>query len=352
MTPSYNKVHNRFKLNGIHFSFEDLKEVAYSFIKEGELFEQEIGAFLSDWIDHNDFILVKTSGSTGEPKTITLQKQAMVNSAIATGDFFKLVPGDSALLCLPATYIAGKMMLVRAIVLGLEIESVQPTTNPVFNTEKQYDFCAMIPAQAEKAMQKLNNIKTLIVGGAQVSSRLKEQFQKVTTNVYETYGMTETITHIAVKQINGKVTSYFTTLPNIVISQNTKECLVIDAPQLTVDQIITNDVVKLHSKTTFEWLGRVDNVINSGGVKLFPEQIEAKLQSKMGSRFFISSEADPTFGEVVIMIIEADTDTLNPNVFSDLNAIETPKQVYAISAFAETTSGKVNRTETLKSLKK
>ena len=347
MTPTFNKVHNRFKLNGNSFSFEDLKEVAYSFIKEGKLFEMEIGEFLSDWLDDNDFILVKTSGSTGQPKTITLSKQAMVHSAIATGDFFKLQPGNTALLCLPATYIAGKMMLIRAMILGLEIDCVQPTTNPEFNTKKQYDFCAMIPAQAEKSIQKLSNIKTLIVGGAQVSSKLKIKLQGLKTKVFETYGMTETITHIAVKQINGKATNYFKILPNITISQNDKECLVIDAPLLNTAQIVTNDVVKLHSKTTFEWLGRIDNVINSGGVKLFPEQIEAKLAPKIAQRFFITSEKDETFGEVIVLIIEAEDTALNTDVFSDLTAIQTPKKVYSIPAFAETTSGKINRGETV-----
>ncbi|MEL0643094.1 AMP-binding protein [Olleya sp. Ti.3.14] len=352
MIPNFNKVHSKFKLNGNYYSFEELKEVAYSFIKEGLPFEQEIGDFLSHWLDNNNFILVKTSGSTGQPKTIKLQKQAMVNSAIATGDFFNLQPGNSALLCLPATYIAGKMMLVRAIVLGLEIDSVQPTTSPIFDPEKHYDFVAMIPAQAEKTLHRLSNIKTLIIGGAPLSNPLRLKLETLKTNVFETYGMTETITHIALKQLKSDGSQYFNILPNITISQNEKACLVIDAPLLTKDQIVTNDVVKLHSKTTFEWLGRADHVINSGGVKLFPEQIEAKLQSKIKSRFFITSEDDKTFGSVVILIIEAENKSLDTHVFSSLTPIETPKSVYAIPAFAETSSGKVNRNETLKLLKK
>ncbi len=352
MTPTFDKVHNSFKLDGRHFSFEELKEVAYSFIKEGELFEQQIGHFLSDWLDGNDFIEVNTSGSTGTPKTIKLKKQAMVNSAIATGDFFNLRPGHTALLCLPATYIAGKMMLIRAMVLGLEIDSVQPTTTPAFDTKKHYDFCAMIPAQAEHTLSKLNNIKTLIIGGAPMSFNLKQKLQVLKTNVFETYGMTETITHIAVKQLKDQDNNYFKTLPNITISQNKKDCLVIEAPQLTPEKIVTNDVVKLHSKTTFEWLGRQDNVINSGGVKLFPEQIEAKLQSKIDVRFFITSEADTTFGDVAILVLEADGNLLDKAVFAGLTSIEIPKKIYAISAFAETTSGKINRLKTLEQLKK
>ncbi|MGB6269336.1 MAG: O-succinylbenzoic acid--CoA ligase, partial [Olleya sp.] len=249
-------------------------------------------------------------------------------------------------------YIAGKMMLVRAIVLGLELDIVEPTTNPIFDYQKHYDFCAMIPVQVEKTLHRIHNIKTLIVGGATVSFSLKEKLQDLKIKVFETYGMTETITHIAVKQINGKTQDYFKTLPNVTISQNKKDCLVIDAPQLTSSKIETNDVVKLHSKTTFEWLGRSDNVINSGGVKLFPEQIEAKLQSKINTRFFITSEKDKTFGEIAILVLEAENNALNTDVFSNLTSIETPKKVYAIPSFIETASGKINRSKTMQLFKK
>ena len=133
MTPKYNKVHNRFKLNGLHYNHEDLKEVAYSLIKEGEAYEKVTGNFLIDWLNDHDYLFVNTSGATGEPKRIRLKKQAMVNSAIATGDYFGLEPGDSALDCLPSHYIAGKMMLVRAMILGLEIDHVEPSAHPLFD---------------------------------------------------------------------------------------------------------------------------------------------------------------------------------------------------------------------------
>ncbi|WP_397362886.1 AMP-binding protein [Olleya sp. R77988] len=364
MKPIYKHIHNSFKLNDKHYNFSQLNEVAQNFINEDELFKQEIGVFLTQWLDDKDYIEVKTSGSTGTPKPIILKKQAMVNSAIATGDFFKLQPGNTALLCLPATYIAGKMMLVRAMVLGLELDYLQPTINPIFDTEKQYNFCAMIPAQVQNTINSLENIKTLIVGGAQVSTKLKQQFSGLKTKIFETYGMTETITHIAVKSVNNTLfqeenrhaelveASIFKILPNITISQDERQCLVIDAPQLTSQQIVTNDVVKLHSKNAFEWLGRIDNVINSGGVKLFPEQIEAKLQSKIETRFFIASESNITFGEVAILIIEAKNNKLDLDVFSSLNSIETPKKIYSIPTFVETPSGKINRLKTLQLFKK
>ena len=363
MIPTYKNIHNYFRLNGSYFDFEALKEVAYSLIKEGLDFEKQLGNFLMDWLDDNDYILAKTSGSTGQPKSIKLSKQAMVNSAIATGDFFSLTPGNTALMCLPATYIAGKMMLIRALILGLEIDCVQPTTHPIFNTETVYDFSAMIPIQVENTLHQINNIKTLIVGGASVSNTLKEKVQHLKTHVFETYGMTETITHIAVKKLNNFQTevnsqskrvkdSYFKTLPNITISQNPDQCLVIDAPQLAKDRIVTNDVVKLHSETTFEWLGRKDNVINSGGVKLFPEQIEAKLQAQIPSRFFISKENNDRFGEQVILVVEDVSFNLKPSDLKGLSKIETPKSIYTLEAFAETSTGKINRLKTLQLLQK
>ncbi|WP_452231256.1 AMP-binding protein [Lacinutrix sp. MEBiC02404] len=359
MIPEYNKIHNRFKLNESSFLYEELKEVAYSHVKEGLPFEKNIGDFLIDWLDDKDYVLVQTSGSTGKPKTIKLQKQAMVHSAIATGDFFKLEPGDKALHCLPSNYIAGKMMLVRAMILGLELDLAEPTSQPLFDYEKHYEFCAMVPLQLQKTLSYCNNIKTIIVGGASVSNGLKHAIQDIKTNVFETYGMTETITHIAVKKINNfeDVTSsadestYFHILPNITITQDDRNCLVIEAPKLSETKIVTNDVVKLHTQTTFEWLGRFDNVINSGGVKLFPEQIEAKLSYKMNNRFFITKEKDEILGESVVLVIESENKTIEASFFSELEKFEVPKKIYCIEKFIESDTGKILRQETLKTLK-
>ncbi|MBQ0787523.1 MAG: AMP-binding protein [Oceanihabitans sp.] len=362
MIPAYNKIHNRFKLNDSSFLYEDLKEVAYSHVKEGLPYEKNIGDFLIDWLDDKEYVLVQTSGSTGKPKIIKLQKQAMVYSAIATGDFFKLEPGDKALHCLPSNYIAGKMMLVRAMILGLELDLAEPTSQPLFDYEKHYDFCAMIPLQLQKTMSYCNNIKTIIVGGASVSSSLKAAIQGIETNVFETYGMTETITHIAVKKINNfnienechaelVEASHFKTLPNIIITKDKRNCLVIEAPKLSEDKIVTNDVVKLHSETSFEWLGRYDHVVNSGGVKLFPEQIEAKLESVISTRFFITKEEDETLGECIILIVESKSNTIETSVFEGLEKFEIPKKIYSVEKFIESDTGKILRQETVKKIK-
>ncbi len=356
MIPSYNKVHLKFKLNSFHFNFEDLKEVAYCFVKEGLPFEQSIGEFLLDWLDDKDFVTVSTSGSTGKPKIIKIKKQAMVNSALATGDFFNLKPGDTALCCLPSDYVAGKMMLVRAIILGLDLDLTQPTSQPIFDYEKQYDFSAMVPMQLEKVYSYCNNIKTIIVGGASISKDLVNAVNKVKSNIYETYGMTETVTHIAAKQLNNfrhaeiVSASHFKILPNINISQDDRGCLIIDAPNISKEKLVTNDIVELYSETEFEWLGRYDNVINSGGIKLFPEQIEEKLQSKIPQRFFIASEEHPVLGEQLILVLEGESNAVNTSVFNDLNKYETPKTVYSVKRFVETASGKIQRKKTFELL--
>jgi len=345
----YSEIHNNFKINNSSYLFEELKEVAYSHIKEGLAFERIIGDFLVDWLNDKDFIIAQTSGSTGVPKQIKLYKQAMVNSAIATGNYFKLKPRDKALHCLPTQFIAGKMMLVRAMVLGLEIDIVEPTSQPVFDYKKHYDFCAMVPLQAEKSIDKLKNIKTLIIGGAAVTKSLKEKLQSVTTKVYETYGMTETSTHIAVRKLNSDVISslveksHFTILPNITISKDDRDCLVIEAPKLFEGKLITNDLVRIESPKSFQLLGRQDSVINSGGIKLIPEQIEKKLAPFIQNRFIITSEADKHLGKKVILIIEANSNMLETSIFNVLDKYEKPKKVYAVKKFIETASGKVQR---------
>ncbi|SHI50435.1 AMP-binding protein [Algibacter luteus] len=353
MTPNYTNVHLRFMLDNVSYNHEDLMEVAYSYVKEGMPYQQELGNFLLDWLDNKDYVIVKTSGSTGRPKKLKIKKQAMVNSALATGDFFDLKPGSKVLHCLPSNFIAGKMMIVRAIILGLELDMVEPAALPLIDYEKDYKFCAFTPMQLKNFAKYFKNIKTVIVGGGRVSKAIVELIKDKKPHVYETYGMTETVSHVAVKKLNnfdGEEEKYFTTLPEITVSQDERGCLVIDAPKLSDQKIVTNDIVNLISKTSFEWLGRYDNVVNSGGIKLFPEQIESKLQDKIPEEFFITSVPDDTLGEKLVLIVESDKNTLDANVFEGLDKYEKPKAVYNLSKFKETTSGKIHRKKTLEML--
>ncbi len=348
-------LHPDFKLNGFSHSRKSLKRAADDFVNEGEPHERAIGGFLLKWLNDSAVLLVQTSGSTGMPKEIELQKQHMVNSARATGTFFDLHPSDSALLCLPAGYIAGKMMLVRAMILGLHLDYVRPDSDPMNGLEKTYDFAAMVPLQVEKSLDRLDAIKTLIIGGAKVSYALQQKLQTVECKVFETYGMTETVTHVALRKMNSNVgtaddPSLFKALPNITLSKDNRDCLVINAPAITNKPVCTNDIVNLRSETEFELLGRFDNVINSGGVKLHPEQIEEKLAAVLSERFFVTALPDELLGQKLVLVLEG---TVDKNRFLDLDDIsnlldryEMPKEVFVLPEFVRTNNGKLNRTAT------
>ena len=343
---TYKNVHNQFKLNGFQLDKEDLCRVAYSFIKEGEDFEKPVGDFLLDWFDSKSYIEMQTSGSTGTPKQIRVYKQAMVNSALATGDFFGLHAGNKALQCLPVKYVAGKMMLIRSIILGLDLDYVVPSSHPIEGLEEKYDFVAMVPLQAQNSLKELRNVKKLIVGGARINSSLEKELMKLPTQVFETYGMTETITHIAAKRVGDKL---FTVLPDVTISYDDRNCLVIHAPKIIAEEtVVTNDLVELVNENQFKFLGRIDNVINSGGIKILPEQVEQKLDGKLDRRFFITSKEDLELGEKVVLVIEGESFDVDPKVFDCLDKYEHPKELIFVSKFIETENGKVIRNASLK----
>lgn len=347
------KIHPQFKLNGHTFSNEELKEVSYSLIKEGEDFEKEIGDFILDWLSDDSELTIRTSGSTGVPKRVGLRKIHMVNSAKVTGDYFGLEAGDRVLLCLSTGYIAGQMMLVRAMVLGLKLDFVAPTSRPLDGVTKSYKFCAMVPLQLESSLDKLDRIHTLIVGGAPVSQQLRQAIRDRKTRVFETYGMTETITHVAVRPLSqydrGSHHDAFEILEDITISQDDRKCLVINAPNISDNPVVTNDIVELISDKEFRWLGRFDNVINSGGVKLIPEKIENKLAVIITSNYFISALPDERLGQKLILIVEGEIINNLQDMISklDLDKFEMPKEIYYIPQFKYTVNGKIIRDKTL-----
>lgn len=346
-TPTYHNVHNKFRLNGFEFKKDDLCRVAYSFIKEGEDFEKSVGDFILNWFDEKSYIEITTSGTTGEPKTIQVEKQAMVNSALATGDFFDLQSGDKVLHCLPTKYVAGKMMFVRAFILGLEMDFVAPSLKPLDAVEGNYDFCAMVPMQVKYSIDQLHRVKKIITGGVKVHKTLEDLIKNsgITTEIYETYGMSETITHVAAKKIGEEA---FTLLPNIKITQDDRDCLVIDAPSISSEKIITNDIVKIVGENKFIWLGRFDNIINSGGIKMIPELIEEKLASKINRRYIIAGLPDSLLGDRVVLAIEGEPFDLDKEeIFKGLEKYEKPKEIFFIRHFAETPTGKIIRSESL-----
>ena len=347
------QLHPDFKLNGKSFSEDALLSFAKLEQASDVDYRVAVGDFIVDWLSETDSVKVFTSGSTGNPKPIVLQKENMINSALATGEFFNLKPGHSALLCLSAAYIAGKMMLVRAMVLGLNLVIVSPSNNPLKNVAVNFDFVAMVPLQVTGSIFFLNKVKTLIIGGAPVSEKLKEQLLVLNTNCFETYGMTETITHIAAKNL--KDSNFFKVLPEVEIEKDHRGCLVIKAPKVSNDVIRTNDLVELKGSHMFKWLGRWDNVINSGGIKLIPEVIEDKLKALIPNRFFLFGVKDELLGQKLCLLIEQES-VENKNILdsikqhSNLSRFEMPKSVYTLAKFEETETGKVKRQATIDKL--
>lgn len=331
-------------------SFNEVSELL-----EFSAFSNPLSQFLHDWFSKDNDVVVHTSGSTGAPKAIRLRKDFMENSAIATGHFFELESKTKALCCLPIDFIAGKMMVVRALVLGWHLDVVEPGSNPLENLSKTYDFSAMVPLQAMNSISKLNQIDKLIVGGGEVSQLLEEKLQTVVTKAFATYGMTETITHVAVKPLNQQSTvkSGFKAISNVSFSIDERNCLLIKAPKVSSELIRTNDVVEWISDTEFQWLGRFDNVINSGGIKLQPELIEKKLAKVISQRFFVAGIPDETLGEKLILIVEENRNAILSTVKKSLknqtvlSKYEIPKQIFFVEEFIETKTGKIHRTETL-----
>jgi O-succinylbenzoic acid--CoA ligase len=352
------KFHKNFQLNGCSFASVD-EILAFS-----KGFSDEMYQFLKSWFSSDLNITVQTSGSTGTPKSILLKKEFVVNSAIATGLYFDLPENTTALLCLPNQYIAGKLMLIRAITLGWHLDVIEPNSHPLENEVQQYDFAAMVPLQLENSIAKISSIKKIIVGGGVVSKELETKLQNISTEVFATYGMTETITHIAVKRLNqysssqGSVSeqSFYQTLPNVTIYKDERNCLVIKAPKVSDEIIFTNDVVQLVSDTHFDWIGRFDNVINSGGIKLHPEKIEEKLSEIITNRFFVAGMPDEKLGNKLVLIIELES--LKVAEFQlfikeeilklkTLSKYEIPKEVYFLCNFVLTSTKKIQRKKTL-----
>jgi O-succinylbenzoic acid--CoA ligase len=262
------------------------------------------------------------------------------------------------------------MMLVRALTLGWHIDVVGVSSNPLRENSKGYDFAAMVPLQVENSIDKLHQIKKLIIGGGAVSNSLHIKLQSIATQAFATYGMTETITHIAVKKLNNfqslheNVTKEFTgnqkltlsksarnsafyqTLPNTTIYKDERNCLVIKNEKISNNVVFTNDVVELISDTQFDWLGRFDNVINSGGIKLHPEKIEEKLGNSIQQRFFVAGIADEKLGEKLVLIVEGVARTLILEK-ANLSKFEVPKEIYFINDFIETETKKIQRKKTL-----
>ena len=340
---------NRFQslvIDGVSYSREELlHDVAPSLIQSEEAWRHSIGEFIAQWLDETESIVVKTSGSTGEPKLISVSKQAMVLSAQKTIHFFSLEPRTRALLCLPASYIAGRMMLVRAFVGQWDLHFVQPNDLPeALGDDSVYDMAALVPLQLEQLLAtgfNFSRIKTIIVGGAPCSNALRGSLAG--SNIWETYGMTETVSHIALRKMGE---AWFYPLQDVFLSVDARGCLCIDAPGITDSPLTTNDVVDLQPDGRFRFLGRADHVINSGGIKHFPEELEKKLAVCLEVPFVILGLPDALLGEKIVLVVEADVVDeagILEKLKTLLDKYEIPKAVMALNPFPHTGNGKIDR---------
>jgi len=320
-----------------------------------EEWEKDILIFSLEWMNEEKIeFSIQTSGSTGESKAIQLSRNQMLQSALATGEYLNLKLGDKALLALPAQFIAGKMMIVRALVLGLDLYYLPPKINVLEISDQEYAFTALIPPQIQYAIDhqldlQIEKIGKVIIGGAALSRAYQEKIKELSSEFYATYGMTETITHIAMKRLNGpRVEEYFQCLPGISVDKDENDCLRIFSERLPSEITHTNDRVKLISDQSFEVLGRVDFVINSGGLKIQPEEIEEKLRSLLNYEFMIGYRDDLMLGQKLVLIIEAqeaqvDQLYLLQNMKQLLAKNKMPKEIVFVPKLIRTQNHKLDR---------
>lgn len=335
------------------------------------------------WLSGEDQFVVRTSGSTGQPKDIILKRQQMILSARMTADALKLKAGDRALVCLSPTHIAGLMMLVRGLVLGFDLTVVEPSRDP-FETfhlpenarnREPFDFAAFVPLQlqnvlsgGEKTLAFLNKMKAALVGGAPVAFALQKRVQNIKAPIYQTFGMTETLTHIALRRLNGPHPSEaYQALPGVELGKDARGCLTIKSGLTDGHILVTNDLVELKSKNCFVWLGRSDNVINTGGIKVQAERVERAVEEALfeldpdiltNRAFFVGAVPDEYFGEKIAVMFEGGKfpngfeKALFESLSNKLQGYEVPKAIYVVKSFVRTPNGKIDRKSSLKEMVK
>jgi len=357
---------NAFKkltLNGQTYLQDELFHLTEQKMKHADSDEEEftLYSFIHQWVSPGDTLEVKTSGSTGGvPKVKVFQKKQFIESAKLTCEYFDLKKGMNFLHCLSAEYIAGKMMVVRAFVSGANLVTVSPSGNPLLNLEERIDFAALVPLQVQNAISDpqtnkiFSSIHNVIIGGASVPVKLQHTLASYSNKIYATFAMTETLSHIALRKLSGiGRKDLYELLPGIDVTEDKRGCMVIHAKHLSKEPIVTNDIIVKADKKHFHWLGRYDNVINSGGIKIYPESVEEKIGHLFPSnRFFIASLPDETLGEKVVIVIENIAPDVVVKIKSEVEKVlgkyDLPKQYLTIPKFLETPNGKVQRNETLR----
>lgn len=306
--------------------------------------------FLAEWHNDSPKVLVHTSGSTGKPKPMWVEKRRMEASARITCQFLRLREGDIALLCLPLDYIAGKMMVVRALTCGLRLIAVEPSGNPLRTvTAAEVAFAAMVPMQVWNTLQvpeerqRLMDIKHLIIGGGAIDDALAAELRTFPNAVWSTYGMTETLSHIALRRLSGpEASDWYTPFEGVRLSLNEEQCLVIDAPAVHDGTLVTNDIAEISDKG-FRILGRKDNVICSGGLKIQTEEVERMLHAHLHEPYLITKRRDEKFGEAVVLLTEGETTEAEAVCRRVLPPYWQPRAIVRVAQIPMTENGKPAR---------
>jgi O-succinylbenzoic acid--CoA ligase len=308
--------------------------------------------FLDEWNNASDKVLVHTSGSTGKPKPMWVEKRRMEASARITCDFLGLKAGDTALLCMSLDYIAGKMVVVRSIVRNLKLINVKPSGHPLKSVDGEITFAAMVPMQVFNSLQvpeereKLRAIKHLIIGGGAIDDALAAELRTFPNAVWSTYGMTETLSHIALRCMNGdEASDWYTPFDTVSVSLNEDGCLVIDAPLVCETRLTTNDIAEIAGDgSRFRIIGRKDNVIDSGGIKIQIEEVERALKPYIHVPYAISRRADKKFGEIVVLLVKSpdvsEAETICKRV---LPKYWQPRLYVSVDEIPMTETGKIKR---------
>lgn len=310
--------------------------------------------FIREWNDGSERLLVHTSGSTGAPKPMWVEKSRMKASALTTCRFLGLNAGDTALLCMPLDYIAGKMMVVRAIVCGLRLIEVPPSGHPLAGLKSAPTFAAMVPMQVYNSLwvaeerRLLGSISHLIIGGGAIDNDMADELAGFGNAVWSTYGMTETLSHIALRRLSGpEASEWYTPFDGVSVSLTPDGCLAIDAPDVCATTITTNDIARLAPDgRRFRIIGRKDNVICSGGIKIQAEEVERMLAPHIGSPFIVTKRKDPKYGEAVVLLVQsADTAGAEAACRSALPKYWQPHHIISVCRIPTTATGKPARKE-------
>ena len=315
----------------------------------------KIHSFLRDWFSDNSQIKLQTSGTVAEKTYFLREKKYLSFSAEESLGILNIHNKAKTLLCLPAHYIAAQLMLVRALIGNLHLHCIAPDTNPLIKCKNKFDFAAMVPYQLYNALENIKNIRCLLIGGGFLSHSIKKKIQTSESIVYETFGMAETLTHIALRRITGKPEKFFSPLPSVQIMQDDKDCLMVKSSQRGLkNYLTTKDIVKIYKNGSFEWLGREDFVIETGSIKICPETLEKKIHSHLPllKDFFISALPHPKLGSELIMLIEGESnqdllEKIRKNLSAKLEFYEIPKKFFFVESFSRSAQMKILRKKTL-----